>query len=158
MAQHLLTLGHASSVGHSLLGAHPLDPLYTCLIPVLVCMFHLSSGTHVLSYGTALANAPLCFGAEGMPPALVHIFHLMAQHLLTLSCALESLYHQYQSIYTYLQVLMYMYKNCSKFYNKMTTFKISQEELQDIQYFWLQDLHVDCPKLSWCYEQKLLLK
>ena len=31
---------------------------------------------------------------------------------------------------------------------KMTTFKITQEELQDIQYFWLQDLEVDHPKLS----------
>jgi len=72
----------------------------------------------------------------------------MAQHLLTLNCTEESLYHQYQSIYTYLQVLMYMYKNHSKFYNKMTTFKISQEELQDIQCFWLQDLEIDRPKLS----------
>ena len=77
-------------------------------------MFHLSSGTHILSYGTALANTRLCFVAGGMPPALVHIFHLMAQHSLTLSCAEESVYHQYQSIYTYLQVLMYMYKNCGK--------------------------------------------
>ena len=82
----------------------------------------------------------------------------MSAYLPMLSCAEESLYHQYQSIYTYLQVLMYMYKNCSKFYNKMTTFKITQEELQDIQCFWLQDLEIDHPKLSWCYEQKLLVK
>ena len=41
------------------------------------------------------------------------MFYLMAQHLLTLNCTEESRYHQYQSIYTYLQVLMYMYKNCS---------------------------------------------
>jgi len=47
-------------------------PWYTCLIPVLVCMFHPSSGRHVLSYGTALTNAQLCFGAGGMPPALAH--------------------------------------------------------------------------------------
>jgi len=87
-----------------------------------------------------MANTQLCFGAGGRPPALVHIFHLMAQHLLMLGCALEFLYHQYQFIYTYLQALMYMYK--------MTTFKISQEEFQDIQYFWLQDLEVDCAKLS----------
>jgi len=129
-------------------GHAPWTPWYTSLIPVLVHMFHPTSGTHLLSYGTALAKAWLCFGAGGMPPALVHIFHLMAQHSLTLSCALDSLYHQYQFIYIYLQVLMYMYKNRSKFYNKMTTFKISQEELQDIQCFWLQDLEIDRPKLS----------
>jgi len=143
-----LTLGCASGAGHSLPGAHPLDPLVHIFNPSFGTHVSSSSGTHVLSYGTALTNAQLCFGAGGMPPALVHIFHLMAQHLLTLSCALDSLYHQYQFIYTYLQVLMYMYRNCSKFYNKMTTFKISQDELQDIQYFSLQDLDVDCPKLS----------
>ena len=56
---------------------------YSCLIPVVPPG---PPGTHVLSCGTALANAQLSFGAGGMPPALVHVFHLMAQHLLTLSC------------------------------------------------------------------------
>jgi len=79
-------------------GHTPWTLWYTCLIPILVCIFHLSSGTHVLSYGTTLTNTQLCFGAGGMRPALVHIFHLMAQDLLTLGCALESLYtHIYRS-------------------------------------------------------------
>jgi len=93
---------------HSLPGASTLDPphvsfnhqTYTSLIYIFysntninsihsylqVLMFNPSSGTHVLSCGTALANTRLCFGAGGMPPALVHIFHLMAQHSLMLSC------------------------------------------------------------------------
>jgi len=55
---------------------------------------------------------------------------------------------------TYIQVLKQMYKIWSKSYKKVETFKISLEELQDIQYFWLQDLEIDHPKLSSCCEQK----
>jgi hypothetical protein len=36
----------------------------------------------------------------------------------------------------------------NKSYKKVEIFKISQEELQDIQCFWLQDLEIDHPKLS----------
>jgi len=49
---------------------------------------------------------------------------------------------------TYIQVLKQMYKIWSKSYKRVETFKISLEELQDIQYFWLQDWEIDHPKLS----------
>ena len=112
---------------------------HTCFIPVLVHIFHLLA-QHLLMHSCALVQAPCPLHQYScLIPVMVHIFHLMAQCSLMLSCVLESPYHQYQFRYTYLQVLC-----------RSTIFrvKISQEELQDIQYFWLQDLHVDCPKLS----------
>jgi len=51
-------------------GHAPWTPWYTCLIPVLVHMFHPTSGTHLLSYGTALTNAQLCFGGLYCPPVI----------------------------------------------------------------------------------------
>ena len=38
-------------------------------------MLHPSAGTHLSSFGTALADAQLCLGAGAMPPASVLMFN-----------------------------------------------------------------------------------
>jgi len=55
-------------------GHAPWTPWYTCFIPVLAHMLHPSAGTHLSSFGTALADAQLCLGAGAMPPASVLMF------------------------------------------------------------------------------------
>ena len=70
------------------------------------------------------------------------MFHLMACALVVVTAFLYTFF-----IYRYLQALMYIYNNCSQSYMEMTTLKFSQEVLQDIQYFWLQDLEVNYPIL-----------
>jgi len=72
----------------------------------------------------------------------MHMFHL--NHQIYTFYILISI----SPMSTYIQVLKQMYKIWNKSYKKVETFKISLEELQDIQYFLLQDLEIDHPKLS----------
>ena len=77
-----------------------------------------------------------------MAGGLMHMFHL--NHQIYTFYILISI----SPMSNYIQVLKQMYKIWSKSYKKVETFKISLEELQDIQYFSLQDLEIDHPKLS----------
>jgi len=93
MAQRSLMLGRASGAGHSFPGAHLLDPLVHMFNPSFGT--HVSSsctGTHLSSYGTALADTHLCLGISILPISIhIQIFTGLNSHAPSVSHSLPGM-------------------------------------------------------------------